>query len=124
MNVYSFDMNGQRHSLHPLRDQKEKASDKNPFLVLNEKEFLEESRMTESEVNVISQAIYLNEFEIMMTNEMCNDWLMEEKYQQVMTNAGYVMMEEAQQNEVMKEGKGSMLGEIAKGSYVMEDCGM
>ena len=39
-----------------------------------------------------------------------------------MTNAGYVMMEEAQQNVVMKEGKGSMLGEIAKGSDVMEDC--
>ena len=55
-----------------------------------------------------------------MTNEMCNDWLMQEKDQQVMTNAGYVKMEEAQQNVVMKEGKGSMLGEIAKGSDVME----
>ena len=52
--------------------------------MLNEKEFLEESRMTELEVNVISQASYLNEFEIMMTNEMCNDWLIEEKHQQVM----------------------------------------
>ena len=55
---------------------------------------------------------------------MCNDWLMKEKDQQVMTNAGYVMIKEAQQNEVMKEGKGSMLGEIAKGSDVMEDCEM
>ena len=45
-----------------------------------------------------------------MDNEMCNDWLMKEKDQQVMTNAGYVMIKEAQQNEVMKEGKGSMLG--------------
>ena len=124
MNVYSFDMNGQRHGLHSLRRQKEKFSDKNQFLMLNEKEFLEESRMTESEVNVISQASYLNEFEIMMDNEMCNDWLMKEKDQQVMTNAGYVMMEEAYHNVVMKEGKGSMLGEIAKGSDVMEDCGM
>ena len=84
MNVYSFDMNGQRHSLHPLRGQKEKVSERNQFIMLNEKEFLEESRMTESEVNVISQASYLNEFEIMMTNEMCNDWLIEEKHQQVM----------------------------------------
>ena len=82
---------------------------------------MEESRMTESKVNVISQASYLNEFEIMMTNEMCNDLLMEEKDQQVMTNANYVMMEEAQQNVVIKEGKGSMLGEIAKESDVMED---
>ena len=89
--------------------------------MLNEKEFLEESRMTESEVNVVSQASYLNEFEIMMTNEMCNDWLMEEKYQQAMKNAGYVMMEESQQNVVMKEGKGSMLREIEKGSDVAED---
>ena len=94
-NVYSFDMNGHRHSLHPLRGQKEKVSDKNQLLMLNEKEFLEESRMTESEVNVVSQASYLNEFEIMMINEMCNGGLMEGKDQQVMTNAGYVMMEEA-----------------------------
>jgi len=40
--------------------------------------------MIESEVNVISQASYLNELEIMMTNGICNDWLMEEKYQQRM----------------------------------------
>ena len=45
-NVYSFDMNGHRHSLHPLRGQKEKFSDKNQLIMLNEKEFLEESRIT------------------------------------------------------------------------------
>ena len=59
-NVYSFYMNPQRHRLHPLRGQKEKVSDRIQLLMLNEKEFMEESRMTESEVNVISQASYLN----------------------------------------------------------------
>lgn len=50
--------------------------------MLNDEELLRESRLARSEVNVISLARLLKYFEIMMTNEMCNDWLMEGKDQQ------------------------------------------
>ena len=80
-------MNGHRHSIHPLRGQKEKVSDRNQLLMLNEKKSMENLKMAESKINVISQARYLNEFEMKMNNYMCSEWFMERKYKQSLSNA-------------------------------------
>ena len=53
-NVYSLEMSGNRHSLHPFRGKQEEVS--NQLLMLNDKKFLRESRKDETEVKVISQA--------------------------------------------------------------------
>ena len=53
-----------------------------------------------------------------MNNQMCNDWFMERKYQQDMSNADYAMMEEAQQDVVINKCEEDIFGEISKESDV------
>ena len=45
-NVYSFEMKGKRHSLRPFKGKQEEVS--NQLLMMNDKEFLRESRMVET----------------------------------------------------------------------------
>ena len=71
-NIYSFEMSGKKHSLHIFRGTQEEVSKQLPMMA--NKKFVEYSKV-EVEVKVISQEILSNDFEVEMTNQVCNDWL-------------------------------------------------
>ena len=71
----------------------------------------------EAEVRVISQ---VKDYEIEMTNIVCNDQLKDTTYQQEMSNASMTLMEEAQY-EVRKDDGRYMVNEITEGSEVTEE---
>ena len=127
--MYSFEMSGKKHSLHLFRGTQEEVSKQLPMMANNK--FVEDSKV-EVEVKVISQEILSNDFEVEMTNQVCNDWLKKGKDQQRMSNGSMALMEEAQY-VVMKENesiictKGNsrpvaerMLEEMAKGTVQYE----
>ena len=66
-NVYSFQMNGKKHSLHPIRGKQEEVSSQ--LLIMIDKRIVNDWK-DEDEVKVISQ---VNDFKIKMTNKVCND---------------------------------------------------
>ena len=70
-NVYSFEMNGKKHSLHPFRGKQEEFSSQ--LLMMTDKRIVNDWK-AEDEVKVIS---LVNDFEIKMTNKVCTDWLKE-----------------------------------------------
>ena len=100
-------MNGKKHSLHPFRGKQEEFSSQ--LLMMTDKRIVNDWK-DEDEVKVISQ---VNDFEIKMTNKVCLDWLKERSYQQEMSNASMVLMEEAE-CEVIKGGERYMTNEITK----------
>ena len=89
MNVYSFEMNGKRHSLHPFRGKKEEVGIQ--LMMMTDKRIVNDQEV-EYEVNVIPQ---VNDFEIEMTNKVCTDWMKERIDQQEKSDASMALMEEA-----------------------------
>ena len=112
-NVYSFEMNGKRHSLYPFIGKQVEVS--NQLLMLTDKRIVNDWKV-ENEVKVIAQVNY---FEIEMTNKVCTDWLKERKDQHEMSNASIKLMQEAQ-CEVIKDGQRYMTNEITKDGDVTE----
>ena len=106
-NVYSFEMNGKKHSLHPFRGKQEEFSSK--FLRMTNKRIVNDWK-AKDEVKLISQ---VNDFEIKMTNKVCTDWMKERIDQHEMSNASMLLMEEAQ-CEVKKGGERYMTNESIK----------
>ena len=63
-NVYSFEMNGKKHSLHPIKVKKVEVSSQ--LLMMTDKRIVNDWK-AEDEVKLISQ---VNDFEIKMTNKV------------------------------------------------------
>ena len=57
-NVYSFEMNGKKHSLHPLKGEKEE--DNNQFLIMTDKKIVNDWKAEE------------NDNEVELTNMVCS----------------------------------------------------
>ena len=89
MNVYSFEMNGKRHRLHPFRRKQEESSNQLPMMT--DKRIVNDWKV-EYEVKIISQVYLSNNFEAEMTNEVCNDWLKEGMDKHGMSNASMELM--------------------------------
>ena len=87
-NFYSFEMNGEKHSLHPFRGKKEEFSSQ--LLMMTNKRIVNDWK-DEDEVKIISQ---VNDFEIEMTNKVCTDWMKERIDQQEMLNASCITLME------------------------------
>ena len=112
-NVYSFEMNGKKHSLHTFRGKQEEVSSQ--LLMMTDKRIVNDLK-AEDEVKLISQ---VNDFEIATTNKVCTDWLKERAYQHEMSNESIALMEEPQ-CEVIKGGERYMTNEITKDVDVTE----
>ena len=105
MNVYSFEMNGKRHSLHPFKGKQEEVN--NQLLMMTDKRIVNDWE-AESKVVVHLQG---NDYENELTNMVCSGWLKEKTNQQEMSNASMALMEEAQYRVINDDGK-CMVAEI------------
>ena len=99
INVYSFEMNGKKHSLHPLKDKQEEAN--NQLLIMTDKKIMNDWKAE------------ANDNEVELTNMVCSGWLKGKTYQQEMSNASMALIEEAQ-CEVNKNNGKCMVTEITK----------
>lgn len=106
-NVYSFEMNGKRHSLHPFRGKQEEVN--NQLLMMANKRMVSDWK-AEAKVAINLQA---NDYEIEMTNIVCSDQLKDITDQQEMSNASMALMEEAQYEVINDDGR-CMATEIIK----------
>jgi hypothetical protein len=112
-NIYSFEMNGKKHSLHPFKGKQEEVN--NQLLMMTDKRMVSDWKV-EAKVAVNLQA---NDYEVEMTNMVCSDWLKDRTDQQEMSNASMALMEEAQYEDRKGDGK-CMVKEITKDSDVIE----
>ena len=87
-NLYSFEKNGKKHSLHPFRGKQEEVNSQ--LMMMTNKRIVNDWKDKDA-IKVISQ---VNDFEIIMTNKVCTDWLKERTNQQEMSNASMELMEE------------------------------
>ena len=88
-NVYSFEMNGNKRSLHPFIVKQEEFNSQ--LLMMTDKRIVNDWK-AKDEVKVILQ---VNDFEIEMTKIVCTDGMKERTDQQEMSNANIALMEEA-----------------------------
>ena len=80
-NVYSFEMNGKKHSLHPLKGKQEEAN--NQLLIMTDKKIVNDWKAEE------------NDNEVELSNMVCSGWLKGKIDQQEMSNASMALIEEA-----------------------------
>ena len=73
-NLYSFEKNGKKHSLHPFRGKQEEVNSQ--LMMMTNKRIVNDWKV-EYEVKIISQVYLSNNFQAEMTNEVCSDWLKE-----------------------------------------------
>ena len=102
-NVYFFEMNGKKHSIHPFKGKEE--GDNNQLLMMTDKKMVTD-RKYEADDN-----------EVELNNMVCSGWLKDKTDQQVMSNASMELMEEAQYEVINDDGK-CMVTEITKDSDV------
>ena len=103
-NVYSFEMNGKKHSLHPLKGKQEEAN--NQLLIMTDKKIVNDWKAE------------ANDNEVELTNMVCSGWLKGKTDQQEMSNASMALIEEAQY-EVNKNNGKCMVTEITKDGDVI-----
>ena len=98
-NFYSFEMNGKKHSIHPLKGKQEDANDQ--LLIMTDKKIVNDWKAEE------------NDNEVELTNMVCSGWLKGKTDQKEMSNASMALMEQARYEVVKNNGK-CMVTEITK----------
>ena len=78
-NVYSFEMNGKKHSLHPFKGKQEEAN--NQLLMMTDKKIVTDWK-DES-----------NDNEVKLTNVVCSGWLKDKIDQQEISNASMALID-------------------------------
>ena len=105
-------MNGKRHSLHPFRGKQQEV---NHLLIMTDNRMVSDWK----DETKVAENLQVNDYEVEMTNIVCNNWMKEKTNQQEISSASMALMEEAQYEVRKNDGK-FMAKEITKNSDVIE----